>query len=78
LSPGITDGLLLAQESVDDEGYATFFPVHTATPLPGELRIPTNLIFGPGMIPPNLPQNYTLQFEEIRRWIDVGTNLAGR
>jgi hypothetical protein len=75
--PGIMDGLLLEQECQDDAGYATFLPVHTNIPLLGALRIPTNLIFGPAIVPPGLPTHYILPFEEVRIWIDTATRRAG-
>jgi hypothetical protein len=45
--------------------------------LVGEPRIPTDLIFGTAIVPPNLPTHHTLSFEEVRKWVDAGTNRAG-
>jgi len=74
--PSALGGLNLEQETTDANGYRTMLPVHTATPLIGELVIPSQIIFGPAVLPPNTPPNYVLPFEDVRQMIDRATAYA--
>jgi hypothetical protein len=70
-------GLRLEEQTEDATGVSTFFSV--AQPangaLPGQFTIPANYIFHPLPVPPALPQNLIIPFEEIREAVEYGLSL---
>jgi hypothetical protein len=70
-------GLKLEEQSEDEHGAATFLPVFTPgdVTLPGQVAIPTGLIFQPLPCPANAPVDLVFSFEDVRLTIIDGLGL---
>src|SRR5437762_11246165 len=70
-------GLRLEEETEDATGVSTFIlvaqPANGAQPR--QFTIPANYIFHPLPVPPALPQNLNIPFEEIREAVEYGLSL---
>lgn len=64
-------GLKLEQPTEDDSGEASFKNVHlpAGTSHPGQLTIPSTLIFEPTAVPVGSPPELTLKYETVRKWL---------
>jgi len=69
------NGLRLEQQTEDGAGSTAYLPLHSIVPLAGQFNIPGTLIYHPFPVPPNRPEYFVVNFEELRFELERGVSF---
>jgi hypothetical protein len=68
-------GLRLEQQSEDEDGSSTFFPLHTDVAISQTFQILANLFYHPLPVPAGRPRYFVVDLENLRESLEYGVSI---